>query len=351
MKALLNNTEYKKILKFLHYISPRAINLREQIQTGLSNIWGYDNTLFWTSNDEGNIFNPELYGIKQNTLYEYKDHFEDLDPLHPKKLINNMPTQKIFNFTNIHSHQHFYESDYYMQFLRKHEFKDEMAVNFLHKNKLIATLGILKKNNERKFTSEDITRFKIIYELVLQKIRDHMQIEQQTLENMLYRDYMNNSNDIYIMINDQQQIIYHNEAADAFIEQCKRIKFIDSLTKQLTSRDRLKKHKQLQINLANQHYDITVIEHSSSNHYQQHYLLHITEREKHKKSISNLIYQKTLTSREAEVCQLLLKGYTNKEVANELFISINTVKKHIQNIYDKLSIRNRSELSRILLYE
>src|SRR5699024_5310869 len=93
MKALLKNTEYKKIIKFLHYISPRAINSREQIQTGLSNIWGYDNTLFWTSNDEGNIFNPELYGIKQNTLYEYKDHFEDLDPLHPKKLINNMPTQ------------------------------------------------------------------------------------------------------------------------------------------------------------------------------------------------------------------------------------------------------------------
>src|SRR5699024_6676439 len=114
-------------------------------------------------------------------------------PLHPKKLLNNIPTQQIFNFTNIHSHEHFYESDYYRQFLRRHEFKDEMAVKFVHNNKLIATLGIMRKHNEQTFTKEDIKRFHAIHQFILQKITDYMQLEQQTIENTLYRNYMDNS--------------------------------------------------------------------------------------------------------------------------------------------------------------
>lgn len=56
------------------------------------------------------------------------------------------------------------------------------------------------------------------------------------------------------------------------------------------------------------------------------------------------IFQKyVLTEREKEVAALLLKGYKNSEIAQELFIGISTVKKHIVNIFDKANVKSRAE--------
>ena len=50
-----------------------------------------------------------------------------------------------------------------------------------------------------------------------------------------------------------------------------------------------------------------------------------------------------LTTRENEILDYLAKGYLYKEIATELFISKETVKKHIHNIYDKLHVQTRTE--------
>lgn len=50
---------------------------------------------------------------------------------------------------------------------------------------------------------------------------------------------------------------------------------------------------------------------------------------------------KPLTEREKEILQTLAKGYSNKEIANELCISEHTVKIHLKNILKKLHMNNR----------
>jgi DNA-binding NarL/FixJ family response regulator len=50
-----------------------------------------------------------------------------------------------------------------------------------------------------------------------------------------------------------------------------------------------------------------------------------------------------LTRREIQILQSLKKGYFYKEVGNELNISVDTVKKHVKNIYTKLDVRNKTE--------
>lgn len=52
---------------------------------------------------------------------------------------------------------------------------------------------------------------------------------------------------------------------------------------------------------------------------------------------------KTLTTREKEILEFLARGYLYKEIATELFISKETVKSHIHNIYDKLHVQTRTE--------
>lgn len=50
-----------------------------------------------------------------------------------------------------------------------------------------------------------------------------------------------------------------------------------------------------------------------------------------------------LTDRELEVLTLIAEGLTNQEIADQLFISVNTVKTHAKNLYTKLDVRNRAQ--------
>ena len=51
----------------------------------------------------------------------------------------------------------------------------------------------------------------------------------------------------------------------------------------------------------------------------------------------------SLSGKEHVMLEALSKGLTNRELAKELGITINTVKFHLSNIYDKLSVRNRAQ--------
>jgi len=53
-----------------------------------------------------------------------------------------------------------------------------------------------------------------------------------------------------------------------------------------------------------------------------------------------------LTSREAEVLGWIARGKTNREIASRLFISPHTVRKHIENIFEKLGVRTRTAAAR-----
>jgi len=76
----------------------------------------------------------------------------------------------------------------------------------------------------------------------------------------------------------------------------------------------------------------------------QHFLLH-----EKKAGNSNLSHQEIfvekwgLTTRESEILHHLGQGCSNAKIAEKLFISENTVKFHIKNIYIKLNVKNRME--------
>jgi LuxR family maltose regulon positive regulatory protein len=50
-----------------------------------------------------------------------------------------------------------------------------------------------------------------------------------------------------------------------------------------------------------------------------------------------------LTAREVEILRLIVAGMRNQEIADHLFISLHTVKRHIANVYGKLGVTHRTE--------
>lgn len=51
----------------------------------------------------------------------------------------------------------------------------------------------------------------------------------------------------------------------------------------------------------------------------------------------------SITQREFEVLQLLEKGHSNQEIADQLFVSLNTVKTHTSNLFSKLDVKRRTQ--------
>ena len=50
-----------------------------------------------------------------------------------------------------------------------------------------------------------------------------------------------------------------------------------------------------------------------------------------------------LSTREHEVLTLLAAGHPNREIAEKLFITVDTVKRHISHVFDKLGVGNRTQ--------
>lgn len=51
-----------------------------------------------------------------------------------------------------------------------------------------------------------------------------------------------------------------------------------------------------------------------------------------------------LTDREYEIISLIFQGKTNEEIAATLYLSVNTIKFHIKNMYEKLNVKSRTQL-------
>ena len=65
--------------------------------------------------------------------------------------------------------------------------------------------------------------------------------------------------------------------------------------------------------------------------------------------IKELTEKYNLTSREIELIQLLIIGTETKTISEKLFISTNTVKYHSKNLFEKLNVKSRVELSSLFI--
>jgi DNA-binding NarL/FixJ family response regulator len=56
-----------------------------------------------------------------------------------------------------------------------------------------------------------------------------------------------------------------------------------------------------------------------------------------------------LSMREREILALLGRGFTNRAIADELYLSVNTVKSHVAKVFAKLAVTNRTQAARVAI--
>ena len=56
---------------------------------------------------------------------------------------------------------------------------------------------------------------------------------------------------------------------------------------------------------------------------------------------TSIVAQLEISKRELEILNLMAQGHSNQEIAAKLFVSLSTVKTHIQNLFEKLDVKRR----------
>lgn len=345
--------EYDKMLQFISLIAAETTNLRSIIQQSLYDVWGYDVMAFWYTDSNGNIDNPVLFGVSNEVIKDYMDNYESYDFLHPRLHIDRLHEQSIFNVENTISHENLHNKTYFTEFMQKYHFVDEMVVNFKFQNELIGTLGFLSKIENGYYDKVDIARFKTIANIISSRLIQEEKIEQLQNELSIFRRKMDKSSTGYIIMNENNNVLYCNESAirvsDLIIGGSKLFK-LDQLIEKIIRKYHLHGssfsiHKNGRSYKCVCNYDI-----SWTNSIKNNYCLFIQidqVEEKNSKQFKE-IYQ--LTERETQVLQAIAKGMKNKQIADHLYISINTVKKHAQNIFEKLKVNSRAEIIRLFYH-
>lgn len=62
----------------------------------------------------------------------------------------------------------------------------------------------------------------------------------------------------------------------------------------------------------------------------------------------NFVARYNITNRESEIIRLIILGKTNKDIAEECFVTVQTIKDHTHRIYTKVGVKNRIQLSNIV---
>lgn len=55
------------------------------------------------------------------------------------------------------------------------------------------------------------------------------------------------------------------------------------------------------------------------------------------------VYNRKISKRELEVLELMAQGLSNQEIASRLFVSLNTIKTHSSNLFQKLDVKRRTQ--------
>ncbi|MFJ7735583.1 LuxR C-terminal-related transcriptional regulator [Lysinibacillus sp. NPDC097287] len=228
----LTSTEYEKIIHFSAQIAYPVEDVRLHIQHKLADIFGYDQTIFWYADNNGNLSDPINYNLSDRALTDYLTDFHFYDLLHPTKNVNLFLEKKAIRLDDLVTPNQYENSPFYRSFMKGYGYHDEMVVALIHQDTFIGAIGLGQKNNLCKFTEKDSNTLKLVSDVIA-------------------------------------SVLLHQKNNNEF---------------------------------------------------------------------------SLLSNREIDVVNLVKKGWTNQVIAATLHISVNTVKKHLQNIYEKYSVQNRTQL-------
>lgn len=331
----LTKNDYEKIIHFINQTHGSAADIQKNIQTYLSKIFHLDHSLFWFADNQSNMYNLEFFNCDDQLIWDYTEIYRNKDLMHPKRQLKTIANrqQAVLKINETTTPSSFTQSDYYPYF-RRHEIIDQMVIYFTNDTRIYGGIGFSRFKGDKPFTPKDRQTLQALSNHLHHLVKNALKMEELKAENLfLKRD----KSDILgiIQVNATQNVSFYNDNAQNIVEKISTHQTVEGFFQRYIKPKVSEANAPTQIDF--QEWNIKIV---PSNEKGAH-SIYIYPKDK---KTDNKPAQELLSNRELELLDLVMKGYTNDQIAEELWISINTVKKHLRNMYQKTGVTNRTSL-------
>lgn len=332
----LSKNDYEKIMHFINNTYSDPSNISITVQSYLSDLFHFHQSLFWLADKQSNMYNLNFFNFADKFIWDYTETYMNKDLMHPKKQIKNVTNkQSILKVNETITPSSFIKSEYY-HFLKRHQIIDVMVVYLTDNNYIYGGIGFTRQTGDKPFTQKERHTLQTLSTHLLHLVKTSMILDEIEAENVFLRRKINENPGI-IIVNGNQNITFYNDAAKKIIATiCPNTSveefFHNSFNSHLSEEENI-------IDMDGWKVKVIPLK-MRQNPTSKKYSIYLYPQEKKKSNDLKAL----LSKRELEVFDLVLKGYTNEQISEELWISINTVKKHLRNMYEKLGVSNRTSL-------
>lgn len=350
-REMLTEAEYQKILDFIFEIrSP--YNKMQNILRCLNTYFGCICSSFWFVKEDFSMVNPIGANISPKLLVDYERNLYEYDDFGLGKMDPNILLR-----ANVLEYDDYVPKDRetpYTSRLKEENIKHKYSLILRDSGKIKGAIALFEPiNNRARLPGLSPSCLEAIAPFIAQEFANQQIIDNTEQVLSILQTVLNTSETGIALFDktDLDNIVYYNPICtkycfDFMDEGHPKTIVSDFLHSVVAPFDRPYPNiKDLSVELPTRRgntYLIRVFD--NSDQIENVCILFITPKKISQTADKYESLFSQLTPKEREVTLLISQGLTNNQIAERLFISVSTVKSHIQHIFDKASVSNRTSL-------
>ncbi len=354
--------EIYEIIDMANFTLDRNL-LRGKILEVLFNNVYVENSVFFLPNKKSKSTGGIEINIDPEYVRQYKEYFHRYDPI---QLIKGPFYKKsVIQLEELIDYHTFVSSKFYCDFLRPQKIHYKLYINLVTAGKFQGRIALYRPVKSKRFSREDVQILKTISPYLAHALDHNDLYINLKLKDDIIKIIDNDLSTGLILLDDSMRIVYMNQRAREFcscllqtrsyqdlfinvpgmlLEDCSAMR--EELKRYPADCLVLPKHKMLRLeNSGEFHLCSRILEKEISSVNHRLFMISINEVGKSKGIDQNRIKEYYhLTDREIEIVLQVYQGLRNAEIASKLYVSEITIKKHIQNVFQKVGVKSRTAL-------
>ena len=371
---LLRSQDFKDVLDIMTMISSSLDkdDFRQRLLDSFLRIFHMENAIFFLSDENSKLSDLVWKNIDEKYIRDFLSYYHRDDPF--RLIQGRFHGNRIIGLENLVSYPSFLNTEYYNDFLRPQKIYYKTVIYLKSGTELLGIICLFRPKGFGNFSERDVRIMEILAPYVCQALKNIEVFRKIHLENCIFKMVDQDSFSGLIILNDSMGPVYMNKSAKDFCrilaespsedrepsdggdsypfipdlltedcyhlrEQMKRNSF-DIIPLPISRILKLSEYRKY--SLCSQ---IVTKEMNTAN--PAFYVVKIDDLTRQVTlNIGTLEKDFGLTKREIEILLNIFNGLKNAEIADELFISEITVKKHLQHIFEKIGVSSRTALIR-----
>lgn len=338
---MLKTVDYEKVLELASLIQTNKKNCVHHILNSLREVLDYRYiSLFFNKH----FFLPTTtFFMKNSMIEEIPNEFSSNYFLNNRNFFDVDVISSIDELMPYHVYKN---TDYNHLFLEKYKLSDHLFLPLKTENTVIGFIGIHKTKDHHGFTAREKQICIYASKFIGSNFTKMFEIEQLKYSNSWLVNSISTIPVGILVLDSEYSLLYHNEKAKHYgfdIVNLHSAADLISSIKDLVAAKNPNLNNEFELIYKQFLLKVkTLLTLNSRDVYEKQFVINIyPQSEQEENSFFNTCIKLGLSKREAEIIELVSKGDSNHAIAKKLFLSVNTVKTHINNVFNKLGVNNR----------